>query len=187
MAKLTDDELATIGREWLRVVALAKQEDIVVEHDHVRFRDSDLSIKGGALLGFGGLMLAADLVFLSASADSFIGMNKPCGYVGFAGLFLLMAGAFCAVLSIMLSRKGAYNTAWSSFGLMKLYHDQRRRWLDASACLIAAAPSSTSRPWSVRFVSADAYGAKSNLVTRLHPQLKAEGAFFVARPGCEGV
>jgi hypothetical protein len=83
-------------------------------------------------------MLAADLVFLSASADSFLGMNKPCGYVGFAGLFLLMAGAFCAVLSIMLSRKGAYNTAWSSFGLMKLYHDQRRRWLDASAWLIAA-------------------------------------------------
>jgi len=120
------------------VVGLAKNEDIVAEHDHVRFRDSDLSIKGGALLGFGGLMLAADLVFLSAAPDSFIGMNKQCGYVGFAGLFLLMAGAFCAVLSIMISRKGAYQTAWSSFGLMKLFHDRRRRWLNASAWLIAA-------------------------------------------------
>jgi hypothetical protein len=120
------------------VVALAKQEDIVVEHDHVRFRDSDLSIKGGALLGFGGLMLAADLVFLSADPESFIGANKSWGYVGFAALFLLMAGSFCAVLSIMISRKGDYQSAWSSFGLMKLYHDRRRRWLDASAWLIAA-------------------------------------------------
>jgi hypothetical protein len=137
MAKLTDEELASIGKEWLRVVALAKNEDIVVEQDHVRFRDSDLSIKGGALLGFAGLMLAADLVFLSAASDSFIGVNKTFGYVGFAGLFLLMAGAFCAVLSIMISRKGEYQTAWSSFGLMKLYHDRRRRWLNASAWLIA--------------------------------------------------
>ena len=138
MAKWADEELAAIGREWLRVVALARQEDIVVEHDHVRFRDSDLSIKGGALLGFGGLMLAADLVFLSASPDSFIGTSRGCGYVGFAGLFLLMTGAFCAVLSIMISRKGTYQTAWISFGLMKLYHDRRRRWLNGSAWLTAA-------------------------------------------------
>jgi hypothetical protein len=27
----------------------------------------------------------------------------------------------------MISRKGTYQTAWSSFGLMKLYHDGRRR------------------------------------------------------------
>lgn len=86
-------------------------------------------------------MLAADLVFLSAADGSFIGTsstNRTCGYVGFAGLFLLMAGAFCSVLSIMISRKGTYQTAWSSFGLMKLYHDRRRRWLAASAWLIAA-------------------------------------------------
>jgi hypothetical protein len=115
MPELTEEELAGIGRQWLRVVALAKREDIVVEHDHVRFRDSDLSIKGGALLGFGGLMLAADLVFLSAGSDSFIGKGmsagRTCGYVGFAGLFLLMAGAFCAALSIMISRNGSYQTA----------------------------------------------------------------------------
>jgi hypothetical protein len=137
MANLTDEELASIGKEWLRIVALAKDENIVVEQDHVRFRDSDLSIKGGALLGFAGLMLAADLVFLSAASDSFIGVNRTFGNVGFAGLFLLMAGAFCAVLSIMISRRGEYQTAWSSFGLMKLYHDRRRRWLYASAWLIA--------------------------------------------------
>ena len=138
MTRLTEEELATIGREWLRVVALAKTEDILDEHDHVRFRDSDLSIKGGALLGFGGLMLAADLVFLSADPQSFIGTSKTWGYIGLAGLFLLMAGAFCAVLSIMISRKGTYQTAWSSFGLMKLYHDRRRSWLNWSAWLIAA-------------------------------------------------
>jgi hypothetical protein len=72
MARASEEELARIGKERLRVVALAKSEDIIVEHDHVRFRDSDLSIKGGALLGFGGLMLAADLVVLSAAPDSFI-------------------------------------------------------------------------------------------------------------------
>jgi hypothetical protein len=137
VAKLNDEELANIGRQWLRVVALAKKEDIVVEHDHVRFRDSDLSIKGGALLGFGGLMLAADLVFLSAAPDGFMGKSGSCGTIGFAGLFLLMAGAFCAVLSIMISRKGTYETAWSSFGLMKLYHDRRRRWLVGSAWMTA--------------------------------------------------
>src|SRR5262245_29506012 len=105
---MTDEELAIIGRQWLRVVALAKDATIVDEHHHLRCRDSDLSIKGGARLGFRGLMLAAVLVFLSAGPDSFIGTNKGCGYIGFGGLFLLMAGAFCSVLSIMISRRGAY-------------------------------------------------------------------------------
>jgi hypothetical protein len=134
----TDEELAAIGKQWLRVVHLAKQEGIAPEHDHVRFRDSDLSIKGGALLGFAGLMLAADLVFLSADKESFIGSNKSWGVVGFSALIFLMAGAFCSLLSIMISRKGTYESAWSSFGLMKLYHDRRRRWLSASAWLTAA-------------------------------------------------
>jgi len=48
-------------------------------------------------------------------------------------LLILMVGAFCAVLSIMISRKGVYQSAWSSFGLMTFYHDQRRRWFNASA------------------------------------------------------
>jgi hypothetical protein len=136
--KTTDEELATIGKEWLRVVDLAKKEGTIEEHDHVRFRDSDLSIKGGALLGFAGLMLAADLVFLSADKESFIGWDKSWGLVGFAALIFLMAGAFCSLLSIMISRKGTYETAWSSFGLMKLYHGRRRRWLSASAWLTTA-------------------------------------------------
>lgn len=138
MRTMTDEELAAIGKAWLRVVDLAKKEQIVDEHNHVRFRDSDLSIKGGAFLGFAGLMLAADLVFLSAGKDSFIAPDRSCGLVGFAGLFFLMGGAFCSFLSIMISRKGTYDTAWSSFGLMKLYHDKRRRWLTASAWLTAA-------------------------------------------------
>lgn len=39
MSQLKEEELAKIGKEWLRIVALAKSEDVVVEHDHVRFRD----------------------------------------------------------------------------------------------------------------------------------------------------
>ena len=138
MPNRTDEELASIGKEWLRVVDLAKTEELIAEHDHVRFRDSDLSIKGGSLLGFSGLMLAADLVFLSADKDSFIGSDKSWGVLGFAALIFLMGGAFCSLLSIMISRNGTYQTAWSSFGLMKLYHDWRRRWLNASAWLTAA-------------------------------------------------
>jgi hypothetical protein len=95
--KRTDEELATIGKEWLRVVDLAKSEGTIAEHDHVRFRDSDLSIKGGSLLGFAGLMLAADLVFLSADKDSFIGSDKSWGVLGFAAMIFLMAGAFCSL------------------------------------------------------------------------------------------
>src|SRR5262245_54669066 len=119
--EMTQKELEAIGREWLRVVDLAKRDGIRDEHDHVRFRDSDLSVKGAAILGFSGLMLAVDLVFLSADKDSFIAPGRTCGVLGFAALFVLVAGAFCAVMSIMISRKGTYETAWSSFGLMKLY------------------------------------------------------------------
>lgn len=137
MQHMSDEQLASIGREWLRVVDFVRRDDIAAEHDHVRFRDSDLSIKGAALLGFAGLMLAADLVFLSAGKDSFIAPDRSCGMAGVGGLFVLMAGSFCAVLSIMISRTGVYQSAWGSFGLMKLYHDRRRRWLAASAWLTA--------------------------------------------------
>ena len=132
---MREDELKAVGRQWLRVVELVRREGIADEHNHVRFRDSDLSIKGAALLGFAGLTLAADLVFLSADPQSFIAPDRSCGAVGFAALFVLVAGALCAVASILISRTGAYESAWSSFGLMKIYHDRRRRWLKASAAL----------------------------------------------------
>ena len=92
MAKPTDEELASVGREWLRVVALAKQEGIAVEHDHVRFRDSDLSIKGGALLGFGGLMLAADLVFLSAAPTASSARTSTAAMWALPGCFCSWPG-----------------------------------------------------------------------------------------------
>lgn len=126
---MPNKELEAIGHEWLRVVELVKRDGIRDEHDHVRFRDSDLSVKGAAVLGFSGLMLAADLVFLSAGKDSFIAPEKTCGAIGISALYVLVAGAFCAVLSMMISRKGRYETGWESFGLMKRFHDQRQRWL----------------------------------------------------------
>jgi uncharacterized BrkB/YihY/UPF0761 family membrane protein len=132
---MKDDELEGIGREWLRVVELVKRDGLSAEHDHVRFRDSDLSIKGAAILGFSGLMLAADLVFLSAENGSFIAPERTCGSLAIAGFFVLIVGAFCAVISIMISRKGSYQSAWSSFGLMKLYHDRRLRWLRAGGLM----------------------------------------------------
>lgn len=129
---MPDQDLEAIGRQWLRVVELVKRDGIRDEHDHVRFRDSDLSVKGAAILGFSGLMLAADLVFLSAAKDSLIAPDWSCGWAGLAALYVLVMSAFCAVYSIMISRQGRYETGWSSFGLMKLHHDRRQRWLRIS-------------------------------------------------------
>jgi len=135
---MKESDLETIGKEWLRVVDFVRREGIRDEHDHVRFRDSDLSVKAAAILGFAGLMLAADLVFLSASKDSFIAPDKSCGWIGLVALYVLVGSAFCAVYSIMISRKGAYQSGWGSFGLMKIYHDRRRFWLGASGLLTCA-------------------------------------------------
>jgi hypothetical protein len=132
---MREEELAAQGKDWLRVVALAKDAGILSEIEHVRFRDSDLSIKGGALLGFAGLMLAADLVFLSAGQGSLIMPDRSCVTVGVGSLVVLVGGAFCALISIMISRRGTYHSAWSSFGLMKLYHTRRRRWLAIGGAL----------------------------------------------------
>ena len=49
---MQDKNLEAIGRQWLHVVELVKRDDCRDEHDHVRFRDSDLSVKGAAILGF---------------------------------------------------------------------------------------------------------------------------------------
>ncbi len=132
---MKEEELAALGKDWLRVVGFAKAENILSEMEHVRFRDSDLSIKGGALLGFAGLMLAADLVFLSAGQGSLIVPDRSCVTVGVGSLVILVAGAFCALISIMISRRGTYLSAWSSFGLMKLYHARRSRWLAVGGAL----------------------------------------------------
>ena len=94
---MKEEELATLGRHWLRVVAFAKAENILSEMEHVRFRDSDLSIKGGALLGFAGLMLAADLVFLSAGQGSLIVPDRSCVTVGVGSLAVLVGGWWCVL------------------------------------------------------------------------------------------
>ena len=132
---MRDEHLAEIGKDWLRVVELVRRDGIAEEHDHVRFRDQDLSVKTAAVLGFAGLMVAADLVFLSAGEGSIIRPDRSCGLAGFAALYVMLAGALCAVASIMISRRGRYETGWASFGLMKLYHDRRQRWLSAASIL----------------------------------------------------
>lgn len=132
---MPEQDLERIGREWLRVVDLVRRDGIRDEHDHVRFRDSDLSVKGAAILGFAGLMLAADLVFLTAGKESFVAPDRSCGWLGVASLYVLVAGAFCAMLSIVMTRKGRYDTGWASFGLMKIHHDRRQRWLWAGSAL----------------------------------------------------
>ena len=82
---MREDELKDVGRQWLRVVELVRREGIGDEHNHVRFRDSDLSVKGAALLGFAGLTLAADLVFLSGRSSK-LHRARP----------LMRRGGFCS-------------------------------------------------------------------------------------------
>lgn len=84
-------------------VLAAKRSGYIEPLEHARFRDNDLSVKGAGLLGFAGLMLACDFVFLAASKDSFIEPAGGWAVVGLAGAFVLTVGAFCALYSIFLS------------------------------------------------------------------------------------
>jgi hypothetical protein len=86
-----------------RNVQAVKTDQLLPELEHARFRDSDLSIKGGALLAFAGLMLACDFVFLSAGPETFLAPLMRWDAIGLVGALVLTVGAFCALRSILIS------------------------------------------------------------------------------------
>ena len=60
-------------------------------------------MKGAGLLGFAGLMLACDYVFLSSAEKTFLAPAAMWDVVGFAGVLALTGGAFFALASILVS------------------------------------------------------------------------------------
>ena len=91
----TDSALAEI-----EVLKLAGR---VPELESLRSRDNDLSIKGAGVLGFAGLLLAADMVLLTAPAGSYLETRSPWDAVAYGAVLVLVLGAFIAVLSVYRS------------------------------------------------------------------------------------
>lgn len=120
------------GREALRNETLCKAEGNQFELEHLRFRDVDLTSNGGAMLGFSGLMLASDLVFLSANPQSFIAPREAYAWLGFLALLVLAGGSYFATSSIVERvniRDQSFDTPFEYFGAVETYHDKRRAWL----------------------------------------------------------
>lgn len=129
------------GRLALKNVTLSKEEGTTHELEQLRFRDADLSTNGGAMLGFSGLMLASNLVFLSADPSSLIAPRIEFAWLAFVALFVLAGGSYFATGSIVERagiREQAFGSSFEYFGAIESYHDKRRFWLSWSRRLTFA-------------------------------------------------
>jgi hypothetical protein len=88
-----------------------RQEQLDGVLESFRFRDSDLATRGGGLLGFSGLMMASDLVFLYASRDP----KWPWAEVALGAAFVLAAGAWLAYRSLAMSTDYSRDTTPRAF------------------------------------------------------------------------
>lgn len=126
------------GLEALHNTTLCKAEGRKAELEQLRFRDVDLSANGGAMLGFSGLMFASDLVFLSASRESFIAPWPGLDVLGLGALILLGAGALSATMSVNQPsglRTQKFSKAGEFFWAVERFHDNRRALLNLSRVL----------------------------------------------------
>jgi hypothetical protein len=146
---MRNDELETIGHDWLHLVRLIKQNNLEKETEFVQFRDNDLSIKGGAILGFSGLMIASDLVFISSNDDSLIAPGKDTGLCAYLALAVLVCAAANALLSILISEKEKYETVLGFFGALRIFQQKRSSFLKRSAALTVVGTAMYLIPLSV--------------------------------------
>lgn len=131
-------DLEQYGQQWIKNIEIVKAESREAELEHIRFRDADDSTKGGALLGFSGLMLAADLVFLSAGEGSYLSSRTPFAHLGFAALFLLCIGSLFATWTVLVRTKAhskPHSSVLAYFGALRLLHKRRRFFLDVAGWL----------------------------------------------------
>jgi len=132
MAQQPKRTRAQQGAHAVRHITKAVAESKTNELEHLRFRDADKSVKGGAMLAFSGLMMAADLVFLSAGEGAFIPSNSPYAWGGFWALALLLGGAFFATWSIMepggISHR-EYPDTDEFIAAVSEYHERREKFL----------------------------------------------------------
>jgi hypothetical protein len=86
-----------------RYQAISEQQlDGVLES--FRFRDQDLATRGGGLLGFSGLMMAADLVFLTLDKSKLDArLQMFWSDVALVAVLILAAGAWLAYRSLALA------------------------------------------------------------------------------------
>jgi hypothetical protein len=78
---------------------LIRQEQLDGVLESFRFRDGDLAARGGGLLGFAGLMMASDLVFIYANSQP----SEPWAGIGLAAAFVLAVGAWLAYRSLTMA------------------------------------------------------------------------------------
>lgn len=131
-------QLEQKGEREMRHIAMAVSDNKQAELEHLRFRDADKSVKGGAMLGFSGLMVAADLVFLSAGEGSFIPGGSLYAWGGFVALFILLLGSLYSTWSILEPgkiTKAEYESTFEFFGAVSKYHERTERLLVISITL----------------------------------------------------
>lgn len=80
-------------RSAARMLAGHDDPHVKAEYEYLHKRDDDLSVKAGAVLAFGGLLIAAGLVLLAAEPGT--SLHAPPG-----GVVALIGGASVAVLFI---------------------------------------------------------------------------------------
>jgi len=90
---------------------LIRQEQLDGVLESFRSRDGDIAARGAGLLGFSGLMMACDLVFLYASTSP----SWHWGDLALAASFVLAAGAWLAYRSLVASANYARDTTARAF------------------------------------------------------------------------
>lgn len=142
MSILSDDELEKIHENDIVTFKKIRDANLIPELERYRTRDEWASIYGGAVLGFSGIMLAADFVVLSAGPETLLGIEKSLwGPVGPGGLGLL-AGIlfFCSAIAAFGSFTAGYDwptrgSAKAYFGEYTMYIQKREFWTRVSAQL----------------------------------------------------
>lgn len=93
-------------REAMRMVHGHEDEMLKMEFEHLHKRNDDLSVKAGAILGFGGLLIAATLVLMTAEPETALHTRADSipSLTAAAGLLVLFAGAVLALLAIAMTQ-----------------------------------------------------------------------------------
>lgn len=141
-------ELSETAKRALATYITAKKlgMEILVEVPH--WRDDLYASRGGALLGYSAIMIAAALVYLSAAPDSFLvakSSDPGCGHISLWALIVFLISSILSLRSIVTpfgSRKAKEGPVqneeqlWVRLGKIEKSH-KRRRVLQSAASLTA--------------------------------------------------
>jgi hypothetical protein len=116
---------------------LIRQEQLDGVLDSFRNRDQDVSTRGAGLLGFAGLMMASDLVFLSAEKAS-LAPRDYWDHVALAAVFVLSGGAWLAYKSLSLAADYSRDTTARAFLERWEGHLRRRSAFQKAGAVVTA-------------------------------------------------